>query len=193
MKVLLTLVITLLTVLTCFGQNGRIEIHPTDNITEYKLLYMADMSSDVVITVLKPNGQRLSEQTVEDKKGFSYTVDLAQQNSGTYYVEIFTPFYTLYDTIGYVTKLDRLKEVFTGEVLGNKIILTTNTVLTDDEFRLVINEDDKEIISDQIIRGSEFGMRVFDFNDSEAEVTNVSIYYKGNRVKTWAVSNDTDL
>lgn len=192
MKVLLTLFLTLLAAIHCMGQNGRIEIHRTDTLTQYKLLYMADMSSDVLVSVLNPNGKKLSEQKVINKTGFSYTIDLEGQNSGTYYVEVFTPFYTLYDTIGHATKLDQLKDVFTGEVLGMKIIVSATRELEDEEFRLVVNEDNNEIISDQLIKGSEFGMRVFDFNDSEANVTNVSVYYKGNKINTWSIAKDTD-
>ena len=192
MRILLTIIFTLFVVIPGIGQNGLIELRNTDDISQYKLLYMSDIDSDVEISVLNPEGVTISKQTVEDKKGFSYTIDLEERASGIYYVEVFTPFYTLYDTISHKTKIDRLKGAFTGEVLGQKVIVTAEELSADEEFRLIINEDGKEIISDQTIRGSEFGTRVFDFNDSEAEVTNVSVYYKGDRINMWSVARDAD-
>jgi len=191
MKFTLVFAIFLLQGVNVLGQNGRIEIHQGDSTNQYKLLYMSDMSSDVTITLLNPKGKKFSKQTVIDKKGFSYPINLSGKNSGTYYIEVFTPIYTLYDTINYRTELDLLKDSFKGEILGMKVILTAIDSPKGD-FRIVINENNKEIISDQKVKGSEFGVRVFDFNDSEAKETNVSVYYKGNKIKTWSVKNEVD-
>lgn len=190
-SILVLLFIILSNAFTVFGQNGRIEIHSGDSSSHYKLLYMSDINADVVITTLNNKGRKINDFTVEDKKGFSFPIDLSGQPSGVYFIEVFTPLYTLYDTINYKTEIDLLKEYFEGEIHGKKVIITAADSL-EGEFRIVINEDNKEIISDQKIKGSEFGMRVFDFNDSEAQSTNVSVYYKGNKINTWSVKKDVD-
>lgn len=182
-------IIILLNAVVAFGQNGRIEIHKGDSLSHYKLLYMSDMRSDVVITTRNPEGRAIDEFKVANKEGFVFPINLSGRPSGTYYIEVFTPLYTLYDTINYQTEIDVLKKKFEGEIVGNKVILTATKSLKG-EFRIIINEDDEDIISDQKVTGTEFGMRVFDFNDSEADVTNVSIYYKGNKVNTWSIRKD---
>lgn len=189
MKFNFLIIVMLLSTSVLFSQNGRIEIHKGDSLSHYKLFYMSDMKSDVVITTLNPEGQKIDEYKTEDKQGFVFPINLSERPSGVYYIEVFTPLYTLYDTIHYKTEIDQLKQKIDGEIVGKKVILTASEPLGG-EYRIVINENSRDIISDQRVKGTEFGIRVFDFNDSEAEVTNVSIYYKGNKVKTWSVRKD---
>lgn len=173
------------------AQNGRIELHEGDSLGAFNLLYMADIKSDVTISLLDPDGRKISEHTVENKNGFAFPIDMKDRISGKYYIEVFTPFYTLYENFVYETELDKLKDYFEGEIVGQKVIVTGKDVPAG-EYRIVINENFEEIISDEKVNASNFGMRVFDFNDSEAEVTNVTVYYRGNKINTWSVRKETD-
>ncbi|MGB3465505.1 MAG: hypothetical protein WBA74_09545 [Cyclobacteriaceae bacterium] len=191
MKFFLIILFSVISVFSLSAQNGRIELHPGDSIGTYKLLYMSDIESAVTISMLDDDGNKVTEHTVEDKKGFAFPIDMNAYKGGKYYIEVFTPFYTLYESFIYETEIELLKEYFEGEVIGQKVIITGKNVPIG-EYRIVINENYADIISDEKVNGPDFGMRVFDFNDSEADVTNVSVYYNGNKIESWSVKKEVD-
>ena len=156
------------------------KIVPTADQETYKLYYGCDVVSDISIKVKDENKETVYTRKIKDKKGFILPINFAEFGSGKYVVEVFTPLFTLTDTVDYLDFAERTKALFEWEILTEKerIIVTALEPLSDD-ITVIINDNNGSELDKQVLEGNKFGMRVFDFNGSNARSIDINIYYKG--------------
>ena len=162
------------------AQTGQMKIVPTADKETYKLYYACDVVSDISVNVRNENRESVYKREIEDKKGFILPINFGEFGSGKYVVEVFTPLFTLNDTVTFLDMSERIKTLFEWEILEERerVIITALKPL-DDKITVIINDDNGSEIDKQVLEGTKFGMRVFDFAGSSAKQIDVNIYYQG--------------
>ena len=177
---------TLLFLFLAFGhlislaQTGQMKVVPTADQETYKLYYSCDVPSDLSISIKNEEKSSVYKRKIKDKKGFILPLSFTDFVSGRYVVEIFSPLFTLRDTVNYVDFAGRIKGMFEWEVLAEKerVIITALEPL-DDDVTVIINDSNGSEMDKQVLKGESFGMRVFAFDGADVRRVDVNIYYKG--------------
>jgi len=166
-----------------FAQKGEMKIVPTADPNTFKLYYVADIVSDVRVDIKNTDKESVFKRNIKDKKGFILPIDFTEFGTDVYTIELFTPFFTLTDTVDYMSFSDRIKTKFEWEILNERerIIITALESLEDD-ITVIINDESGRKIDKQQIAGNKFGMRVFDFKDTDSRKIEINIYYKGELI-----------
>ncbi|MEL7145403.1 MAG: hypothetical protein AAFO69_03475, partial [Bacteroidota bacterium] len=99
----------LLLIWPVFAQQGQMKIVPTADQETYKLYYGCDVVSDISINVKDKNRESVFTRKIKDKKGFILPIDFSDFGTGKYVVEVFTPLFTLTDTVNYMDFAERTK------------------------------------------------------------------------------------
>lgn len=179
-KTTLLLLLTFGFIFPAIAQQGEMKIVPTADQETYKLYYSCDVISDITIKIKDENKESVYSRKIKDKKGFILPIDFGEFGTGQYLVEVFTPLFTLTDTVKYMDFAERTKALFEWEILADKerVIVTALKPL-DDKITVIINDNNGGELDKQVMEGNKFGMRVFDFNGTDARAIDVNIYYKG--------------
>ena len=182
-KIILSTLFSIFISISLFGQNGEMKVIPTADPGTYKLYFSADLASDIKINVRNKSKKSVFSRKIKDEKGFILPINFSDFESDRYTIELFSPLFSLYDTIDYKSAKDRFIENFEWEVLPekNKVIVTAIKPL-DDEITVLVKGDNNNEIDKQQISGNRFGVRVFNFDGMNTDIINLSFYYKGEVV-----------
>lgn len=180
---MLSILITVFVSASLFAQKGEMKIVPTADPSIFKLYFSADISSDIKVNVRDKSRNSVFNRKIKDKKGFILPIDFSGFESDRYTIELFSPLFSLYDTVDYKSVGDRFVDNFEWEVIAekNKVIVTAIKPF-DDEITVLIRDDDNIEIDKQRIPGDRFGVRVFNFDGMNTDIIYLSLYYKGEVV-----------
>ncbi|MEL7146453.1 MAG: hypothetical protein AAFO69_08805, partial [Bacteroidota bacterium] len=72
------------------------------------------------------------------------------------------------------------KALFEWEIVsGKERVIVTALKPLDDKITVIINDNNGGELDKQVLEGNKFGMRVFDFDGTQAKSIDVNLYYKG--------------
>jgi hypothetical protein len=185
-------IITLLLIcfsLGAFSQGGEMKLVPQKNSDNYKVYFQADIKSNVEVIVKNEKEKVVHSLKFKDKDGFILPIDFSKFESGNYTVELHSPFYTLTENVTFFSQIDQLREKIEAEVLQEKRrVLITLLEPVDGDLNLSISDAEGNVVRQESINGKEFGMRAFDFSDTQDNVS-ITVYYEGQHLDTWQMGD----
>ncbi len=189
MKKILLLVFVIVTIQAA-AQNADMQVVPVKNEDTFKVFYKSEIKWDLKLAVLNEAGKREIEYDLENKDGFILPIDFSKLKSGKYNIKVSSAAFELMKEIEYTSNFDRFVSKLEAEVIHEtKKVLLTLTEPMDGTIVLSIHGSQGKVIDQQEINAREFGMRAFDFSDSESYPVNLSLRYEGKYLDTWTVGD----
>lgn len=167
--------------LLLWWQVGQAVVLPTIEPDVFRLIYKADMKWNVVVTLLDERGRRRFQTEIKNSESFLLPINMSEENSGTFTVEMATPAYDLTETFEYVKYEDLVLEKLKLEYVADKEVLrleSTDPILK--ELRVYIyNQDGDQLILDEIDVSATKLMRIYNLKGAPARSFDVIVSMSG--------------
>lgn len=166
-------------------QVGEVVILPSGDSDVFRIIYKADMKWNVTVNLLNEKGRTKMSKEIKDTDSFLLPINLSQEESGTYTVEIRTAAYDLKETFTYQKYEDLAAKAikFNYDVARKSLNIEVESDLNQAITVFIHNEVNMVLIEDKIVAAKKGFYRVYSLNGAPARTLMVSVFMSGIMIK----------